>query len=49
MKSYDPFLDLHVGNLSSKFKHRSTSDPRQNLRVMMMMIIMAMMKMMMIW
>ena len=44
MKSHDPFLDLHVGNLSSKFKHRSTSDPRQDLRVMMMMM-MAMMKM----
>ena len=46
MKSYDPFLDLHVGNLSSKFKHRSTSDPRQDLRVMMMMMMMAMMRMM---
>ena len=45
MTSYNPFLHLHVGNLSSKFKHRSTSDPRQDLRVMMMM---AMMKMM-IW
>ena len=47
MKSYNPFLNLHVGNLSSKFKHRSTSDPRQDLRVMMM-IIMAMRRMM-IW
>ena len=42
MKSYDPFLDLQVGNLSSKFKHRSTSDPRQDLRVMMMMMMMMM-------